>query len=163
MSHMTGIDLTYEKSLQYYSHYCRTVTHKTPNSATVPCTGESHYSVQAWQQRQGQRRAQQTCLQQPLCWTWKPWPATNVTNSDCSLAGNSDLESSSPGLVPWPSIHGRECWRNRQGLGWHTVSQKLHDIQYYRVLNIIILKLYNFYNFWCCIVLNNFFYYIIKI
>ncbi len=53
-----------------------------------------------------------------------------------------------------PGIHGSECWRNQPGFGWHTVSQKLRAIQYYRDLNIIILKLwcfimfYNVFKFW---------------
>ncbi len=35
-----------------------------------------------------------------------------------------------------------ECGRDRQGFGWHAVSEKLRAIQYYRVLNIINLNLY---------------------
>ncbi len=40
-------------------------------------------------------------------------------------------------------IGGSQCGRDRPGFGCHAVSEKLRAIQYYRVLNIIILKLYN--------------------
>jgi hypothetical protein len=46
-------------------------------------------------------------------------------------------------VVMMKNIHGSECGRIQSGFGWHAVSQKLRAIQYYRVLNIIILKLYN--------------------
>jgi hypothetical protein len=40
-------------------------------------------------------------------------------------------------------IGGSQCRRDRPGFGCHAVSEKLRAIQYYRVFNIIILKLYN--------------------
>jgi hypothetical protein len=53
-----------------------------------------------------------------------------------------------PAAIHWMLylIHGSEYWRNRPGFGWHAVSQKLHVIQYYRVLNIFILNYAMFYN-----------------
>ncbi len=44
------------------------------------------------------------------------------------------------------TIGPSECGRNRPGFGCPTVYSKLRGIQYYRVLNIINLKLYIFYN-----------------
>jgi hypothetical protein len=46
------------------------------------------------------------------------------------------------------NIGPSKCGRDRPGFGWHAVSEhavseKLRAIQYYRVLNIIKLKLYN--------------------
>jgi hypothetical protein len=41
------------------------------------------------------------------------------------------------------SINGSECRQDQQGFGCNTVYQKLCCIQYYRVLNIINLKLYS--------------------
>ncbi len=40
-------------------------------------------------------------------------------------------------------FHGREVCSFAVLFGWHAVSEKLRAIQYYRVLNIINLKLYN--------------------
>jgi hypothetical protein len=42
------------------------------------------------------------------------------------------------------NIGPSECGRDRTGFVWHSVSEKVRAIQYYRVLNIINLKLYNF-------------------
>ncbi len=41
------------------------------------------------------------------------------------------------------TIDPSECGRGRPGFGGDAVSEKLRRIQYYRVLNIINLKLYN--------------------
>ena len=61
------------------------------------------------------------------------------------------------------SIGGSQCGRDRPGFGCPAVYSKLRGIQYYRVLNIINLKLYIVLKcLECFIILNYNFYNIIK-
>jgi hypothetical protein len=64
-------------------------------------------------------------------------------NSNCWF-GRILLSTNNNGTAPASpgGIGGSECGRDRPGFGGDAVSEKLRRIQYYRVLNIINLKLY---------------------
>ncbi len=73
-----------------------------------------------------------------------PWPPLHLAAGPRAGPQAESPTGSRAGLHhrPGPS----ECGRDRPGFGWHAVSEKLCAIQYYRVLNIINLKLCNVYN-----------------
>ncbi len=67
-----------------------------------------------------------------------------INNPDCSTMSYGTVTADLIRCIEQAQHIGpSECGQDRPGFGWFSVSEKLRTIQYYRVLNIINLKLYN--------------------